>query len=686
MSARRIDIQATLDALDPSDLDYSEWVQVGMALHAEGLPMEMWREWSRRDARRFRDGDFESKWKGFSSDGGITPGTLAHIAKTHGVEPVSAERGEAFDWDMTEAIIPADDVHIVKKGYIEHADESEFDTEEEGWSQLARYLEAVFDDADIIGYNTESSDDGKPSTRGTFVRTAGEVRRELIAHHDVSRALSATLDDAHGAWIRFNPLDGRGVKNANVTKFRFALCESDSIELGAQLAIIRELQLPCAAIVFSGGKSVHAIVHIDADDYAQYQERVKYLYGILRENGFATDGQNRNPSRLSRMPGVARGSRQQTLVSVNEGQPSWDAWIAYIEDVTDTLPDIDTWADVRDDLPPLAPELIEGVLRVGHKMLVSGPSKVGKSWMLIQLARALAEGGTWLGKKCRPGHVLYVNLEIDRASFLHRIESVNDVLGAMTDDGAKRLHVLNLRGHSSSIEKLGPRICSKVERMGVDVEAIFIDPLYKVMGSTDENSAGDVAQFMNSFDGIAERIGCSMIYCHHFSKGSQDGKRSLDMASGSGVFGRDPDASLALSPVKDEENGWKVLYTLREFEDPGATFLRFEWPVHVVDECVRAADENAAKKKPSKRDEMRERANAILRMALEKCADNGKPASIANVMRAISGEQVNGKAVTENMLRRYIDHDRSPWCCVEYDRAARLVVPLPDEDEILSGW
>lgn len=41
-------------------------------------------------------------------------------------------------------------------------------------------------------------------------------------------------------------------------------------------------------------------------------------------------------------------------------------------------------------------------------------------------------------------------------------------------------------------------------------------------------------------------LGCAVIYCHHHSKGSQGGKRSMDRASGSGVFARDPDAMLDL--------------------------------------------------------------------------------------------------------------------------------------------
>ena len=38
----------------------------------------------------------------------------------------------------------------------------------------------------------------------------------------------------------------------------------------------------------------------------EYRKRVDYLYNICKKNGLDVDTQNRNPSRLSRMPGVIR--------------------------------------------------------------------------------------------------------------------------------------------------------------------------------------------------------------------------------------------------------------------------------------------------------------------------------------------------------------------------------------------
>lgn len=83
--------------------------------------------------------------------------------------------------------------------------------------------------------------------------------------------------------------------------------------------------------------------------------------------------------------------------------------------------------------------------------------------------------------------------------------------------------------------------------------AVVIDPIYKVL-TGDENSADQMAAFCNQFDKIAAEVGCAVVYCHHHSKGAQGGKRSMDRASGSDVFARDPDAQLDMIqlPISDD--------------------------------------------------------------------------------------------------------------------------------------
>ena len=256
---------------------------------------------------------------------------------------------------------------------------------------------------------------------------------------------------------------------------------------------------------------------------------------------------------------MERNGRKQFLIDTNIGKGSWEEWHEWIEGINDDLPDpeglIDTWGN----LPELAPPLIEGLLRQGHKMLMAGPSKAGKSFALIELSIAIAEGRQWLGWDCTQGKILYVNLELDRASALHRFEDVYAGLG-YAPNNVENIDVWNLRGKSVPMDKLAPKLIRRAQKK--NYIAVIIDPIYKVL-TGDENSADQMAHFTNQFDKIATELGCSVIYCHHHSKGTQGGKKSMDRASGSGVFARDPDALIDLVELEITD---KLLRSMQETE------------------------------------------------------------------------------------------------------------------------
>lgn len=107
-----------------------------------------------------------------------------------------------------------------------------------------------------------------------------------------------------GAWLRMNPLDGQGIGDANVTAYRFALVEIDCIPIDFQLALFAKLALPISALIHSAGKSIHAWVRVEAANADEYRAAVSKLLALLAR--FGVDGKNKNPSRLSRLPGVTR--------------------------------------------------------------------------------------------------------------------------------------------------------------------------------------------------------------------------------------------------------------------------------------------------------------------------------------------------------------------------------------------
>lgn len=391
---------------------------------------------------------------------------------------------------------------------------------------------------------------GSPQGKGPHTETAGELIARIGRYKDDLASSLGFNNTEAGAWIRFNPLDGQGVRNDNVAEFRYALVESDEMAPSKQIAIMRQLELPIAAMVHSGNKSVHAIVHVDAPNYDEYRKRVDFLYQICRDNGLKLDTQNKNPSRLSRLPGVMRKGRKQWLIATNIGRESWADWREWLDEQNDELPEPESLASVWNDLPELAPPLIDGVLRQGHKMLLAGPSKAGKSFALIGMCVSIAEGLPWFGWECAQGRVLYVNLELDRASCLHRFKDVYEAMRT-TPHNLANIDIWNLRGKSKPMDELAPSLIRRA--LKTRPIAVIIDPIYKVI-TGDENSADQMASFCNQFDKVADSLGCAVIYCHHHSKGAQGHKQSRDRASGSGVFARDPDALLDMIELHVNED------------------------------------------------------------------------------------------------------------------------------------
>mgnify|MGYP001658646961 FL=1 len=552
MENNQYDLLEVLNSIEPAELDYQQWLNVGMALDQEGYSVEIWDTWSQRDPGRYHPGECQKKWRGFQGHNTpVTGGTIVQYAREQGWTP-PYDPGHALDW---EDAISSDGV-IVDTNWVEGRDVKEPDS----WDpvkQLTTYLETLFEAGENVGYVVKSwKKDEKwlPADKGAYDRTAGQLIEALSnCNGDIGSVLGDYNPEA-GAWIRFNPMDGVGVKDANVADYRYSLVESDGMDIEKQHAIIRELELPVACLVHSGKKSLHAIVRVDAADFMEYKKRVDYLYTICKKNGLEIDPQNKNPSRLSRMPGIIRGEHKQFLMDTNIGKANWTEWKEWIESVNDDLPDPESLEDVWDNLPELAPCLIDGVLRQGHKMLIAGPSKAGKSFLQIEMCIAIAEGREWLGWKCTQGRVLYVNLELDRASCLHRFRDVYQALG-WKPDNLKNIDIWNLRGKSRPMDKLAPMLIRRAAKK--NYIAIVIDPIYKVI-TGDENSADQMANFCNQFDRVCTELGVAVIYCHHHSKGGQGSKKAMDRASGSGVFARDPDAMLDMIELELSEDVFKA--------------------------------------------------------------------------------------------------------------------------------
>lgn len=597
------DIVRALGFIDP-DCDYDTWLKVGMALHAAGADWQDWDDWSRQSATKYHDGECLKKWHSFSQTEGITEASLYYVAKEYGWHP----EDEILDWD---SVITEEKPPEVRKA-LPRVDTTSV-------AQFRNYITALFKPSDKVSYCLDAfydEKDGKwkPGKNQITGRPVSAILKVLDNGGTIEEAIGTPNKEA-GAWIRFNPVSGEvtesgGIKDAFVTDYRYALVESDSLSVEDQYATLKNMQLPIAALVNSGGKSLHAIVKINAKSEAEYKRRVKHLYEACERHGLIVDKNDKNPSRLSRLPGVPRGDRMQELIPIDWGCSSFEEWQIKDADPNDTLPLIRDWWDIKDNLAPLEEEVIPGVLRQGHKMMVAAASKAGKSFLMVELAVALATGSEWLGFKCRQSKVLYVNFEIAAASFEHRVADMVKAYGA--EPPRNNLMIWNLRGKSMGMssrpgtkeipaimgfdDKLINRTKLYKEAYNGGFDVIIIDPIYKVLEG-DENSAKDIRAFCNSLDKVCEMTNCCAIYVHHHSKGKKADVAAIDRSSGSGVFGRDADAIIDLMELQVPQatrdrrlsddlrkcKGFVMSTELREFPPTAPKYVWFKHPMHIED-------------------------------------------------------------------------------------------------------
>lgn len=134
-------------------------------------------------------------------------------------------------------------------------------------------------------------------------------------------------------FFSINPLTKKR-SDANVTALRNILVEFDSGTISEQQELLRQCGLPYSTLVYSGGKSLHAIISLNQPicTEAYYRAIVKKIYKKLP----TADQKTFNPSRFSRAPGAIReNGKEQKLYEVKGRVPLNDllAWIGPIEPI-----------------------------------------------------------------------------------------------------------------------------------------------------------------------------------------------------------------------------------------------------------------------------------------------------------------------------------------------------------------
>lgn len=345
---------------------------------------------------------------------------------------------------------------------------------------------------------------------------------------DINRTLNTTA--RNGIYIGVNPMEKGGEHDKDVTAFRHVLVEWDrDITRAQQFDLLIKSNLPLAAVIDSGGKSVHGWVIVNAKDKADYDDRVEFIYSHFAASGFPLDKKNRNPSRYSRLPGCMRFDSRQELLSLRVGAESFDVWRRGLE-ADDLGPchrivelsDVDTKSDPNCVIGFKDGRTLRYLCREKSAWII-GPSGIGKSTLTTEFAIGWALGLPVYGiTPARPLRSLIIQAEndfFDLAEMVQGVIKAHDLEPAFDADGRVELvnkNVLFKTEDTCVGAKFIDRLHRLIERERPDV--VWVDPLLSFAG-IDVLKQDQVSQFLREgINPVLKATGAVMIGIHHTGK------------------------------------------------------------------------------------------------------------------------------------------------------------------------
>jgi RecA-family ATPase len=176
-----------------------------------------------------------------------------------------------------------------------------------------------------------------------------------------------------------------------------------------------------------------------------------------------------------------------------------------------------------------------GVLPRGKTGLLTSAGGAGKTYLVSQLAIAVATGGFWLETFCvlKPGHVLLALAEEELEEAQRRIwraANAADLSAAQRAEAAQRIDLLPLHGVSAALTSSTPagaiietavaaELRTRLEQRGVEWALVVLDPLSRWAGGGIEGDNEGATRFVQVIETLTSVPGRpSVLVAHHSSK------------------------------------------------------------------------------------------------------------------------------------------------------------------------
>lgn len=220
--------------------------------------------------------------------------------------------------------------------------------------------------------------------------------------------------------------------------------------------------------------------------------------------------------------------------------------------------------------------VLQDVAQLGAVTLLVGHGGSGKTMLAQQACTAVASGRDFLGRGTIQGTAVGIFAE-DPENVLHgRQNRINSSVGVDYDDLGNRLVVASLHGQDATLWRNGeptPLAYALEQELGqiADLKLVTLDNAALVFDG-DENVRVDVSRFVSWLDGLAGRLGCSIILTTHASK-SQD-RSALKVASGSTAWVNRARVAVEL---RRSDDGSAKLVVVKSNNGPTGTEIDLEW-------------------------------------------------------------------------------------------------------------
>ena len=150
--------------------------------------------------------------------------------------------------------------------------------------------------------------------------------------------------------------------------------------------------------------------------------------------------------------------------------------------------------------------LVDGVIQKQSSAVIYGESRIGKSFLALDLAYKLASGNTWFGYHVQPSKVIFFAAE-SPAGLPDRLDAMNAHSGQEAPE-----NICFLR---TQIDLSDPVHIHKIIDTVNGFDVLFIDTFNAAASETDENSAKEMGTILKGIRRIIDETGCTVIFVHH---------------------------------------------------------------------------------------------------------------------------------------------------------------------------